>query len=174
MIENRKDYRLPFRTKIIFGNNERVSTGNATNISAGGVFVMTLEPFPSETRCQAIFVLDPEKSPLCVDAVVKRVVASSVNLEEMPGLGLNFVKMSEESVNQLATFMTDNRKNFELASTLLQSGEPDLASLEPLLDRMHLPHYSDFGELKFFVERILKSMEIVDRANSQNNRQVAE
>lgn len=165
MIENRKDYRLPFRTKIIFGTGERVATGNATNISAGGVFVMTLEPFPSETRCQCVFVLDPEKKPLCLEAVVKRVVSSSVNLEEMPGLGLSFTHMSEDSLNQLAEFMTENRKNFELAATLLQSGEPDLASLEPLLERMHLPPYADFGELRFFIERILKSIEIVDRAS---------
>ena len=45
------------------------------------------------------------------------------------------------------------------------AGEPDLASLEPLLEKMHLPPYSDFGELKFFIERILKAIELVDSKN---------
>jgi hypothetical protein len=166
MIENRKTYRLPFRGKFVFGTQDEVRTGNCTNISAGGLFVMTLEPFPRDTRVKCLFLLTPEGPPLSVEGIVKRVVSPSVSLEDTPGIGLNFVDLSEQVSQSLDHFLSETRKSFEITSTLLMAGEPDLASLEPLLEKMHLPPYADFGELKFFIERILKSIELVDK-NSQ-------
>jgi hypothetical protein len=162
MIENRKAYRLPFRSKFVFGTDEEVRTGNSTNISSGGIFLMTLEPFPRDTRVRCLFSLTQDGPPLSIDGIVKRVVSPSVSLEDTPGVGLNFVDLNETVVAAMDNFLTETRKNFEIASTLLMAGEPDLASLEPLLEKMHLPPYSDFGELKFFIERILKSIELVD------------
>jgi len=167
MIENRKAYRLPFRSKFVFGTDDEVRTGNTTNISAGGVYVMTLDPFPRETQVRCLFMLTPDGPPLCVDGVVKRVVSPSVSLEETPGIGLNFVDINDQIAESMNNFMTETRKDFEIASTLLMAGEPDLASLEPLLEKMHLPPYSDFGELKFFIERILKAIELVDSKNQE-------
>jgi hypothetical protein len=163
MIENRKAYRLPFRTKFVFGTQSRVSTGNTLNISAGGLFVMTLDPLPRESMCRCVFQLSPESTPICIEAQVKRVVAPSAGIDQSPGMGVNFLEHESTAITQVAEFMIANRKNFELAATILASGEPELMSLEPLLSQMHLPPISDLGELRFYVERILKSIELVER-----------
>jgi hypothetical protein len=164
MIENRKAYRLPFKAKFLFGNASRVSAGNTTNLSSGGVFVQTMEPFSRATQCRCVFSVDSDHAPLVANGVVKRVIASSTNVDEIPGMGIEFVSLEQGSLNQLENFMLECRKNFEIASTLLSQGEPDLDSLEPLLSRMHLPQSSDLGELRFYVERILKSMELIDKS----------
>jgi len=169
MIENRKNYRLPFRSKFLIGNEDRVITGHATNLSAGGVFVMTLRPFARDTRVKCVFLIDPNVPPVITQAVIKRVVATSPNVDETPGIGLEFLGQPFKDAERVHEFMENNRQNFELASTLLSSGEPDLVSLEPLLEKMHLPKFNDMGDLRFYVERILSSIELVDRSQGKKS-----
>ncbi len=140
-------------------------TGNSVNISAGGIFVSTFESerLKRDDLCRCVFQLNDEDEPICLDAKVVRVVAQSMNPEELPGLGLAFQDTEGAHEEYLIEFMERNRKNFEVASTILMGGEPDILSLQPLLDQMHLPPLSDMGELRFFVERILKSVEMVER-----------
>jgi hypothetical protein len=165
MIENRRHFRLPFRSKIILGSDDQVITGNAMNISAGGLFVMTLLPFTRDTHLKCVFLIDEKTPPIVTQVAVKRVVASTVNLDETPGLGISFIGVENKDLDRIRKFMDDNRHKFELAATLLSSGEPDLHSLEPLLETMHLPKFTDMGELRFFVERILKTIESVEETH---------
>ena len=160
--ENRRSYRLPFRTKFVVGTESRVITGNAINISAGGIFVMTLDPFPRETICRCVFQLEPRSPPISCESIVKRVIASTGGLEETPGMGMNFTETGNNNLVRIKSFMEENKKNFELASTILSSGEPDLVSLEPLVRQMHLPPHLDLGELRFYVERILRTVELIE------------
>jgi len=164
MIENRKSYRLPFRRKFLFATKDQVYTGNSANISAGGIFVTILESekIKRDALCRCLFLLNFEDEPVCLDGKVMRIIAQSTNPEETPGVGFQFVSTEARDVDRLQDFMDASKKNFEVASTILSSGEPDLASLEPLVKDMHLPPFSDLGELRFYVERILKAIEMVD------------
>ena len=162
MIENRKSYRLPFKAKFLFGNETRVATGNTTNLSAGGAFVMTLDNFARDSRLRCVFLIDIDHPPIIIEGVVKRTVASSPNVDETPGIGVEFINAGSSDVERIERFMEENRRNFELASTMLATGEPDLNSLAPLMEKMHLPSFTDLGEFRFFVERILRSIEMVD------------
>lgn len=163
MIENRKNYRLPFRSKYILGNEDRVIAGNTANMSAGGLFVQTLTPFMRDTKLKCVFLINNNVSPIVTQAVVKRVVATSSNIDEKPGIGIEFFGAESKDLLRVEQFMEENRRRYELASTLLSSGEPDLNSLQPLLENMHLPNFSDLGETRFYIERILASIELGDQ-----------
>jgi hypothetical protein len=163
MIENRKTYRIPFRTKFVFAHDDQVFTGNTINISAGGLFVSCLESLPRESLCRVLFLLEEGVDPICTEAIVKRVSTSTFDPEDAPGLGFQFENEENEMVRQqIDAFMEDSRKNYEVASTILSSGEPDLASLSQFLKRMHLPSFQDLGELKLYIERVIRSIELVE------------
>lgn len=163
MIENRKAYRIPFRTKFVFGTPERLYSGNTVNISAGGIFVSALELLPRETHCRVLFQLDLNEPPISIEAIVKRVAQSTADPEHIPGLGFQFVGSSQEAVQiQVEEFMEEKRKNFEIAATILSSGEPDLSSLSSFLSEMQLPTFQDLGELRMYVERVLRAIELVE------------
>jgi len=162
MIENRRTYRIPFRTKFVFGTEEKVYSGNSVNISAGGIFISCLDLLPRETSCKVLFQLSPTEAPISIGAVIKR-VSHTTDPEHIPGLGFQFVGTGHENVKlRIEDFMEENRKNFEVAATILSSGEPDLSSLSDFLTRMHLPDFQDLGELRMYVERILRAIELVD------------
>ncbi|MBS1983779.1 MAG: PilZ domain-containing protein [Bdellovibrionales bacterium] len=167
MIENRKTYRLPFRAKIVFACGDKVYAGNSSNISAAGIFVTLLDSaqIPRESECRTVFGIASQNSPLVLNAVVKRVVARDPNPEVLPGIAFSFIDQQRD-LARLEDFIQSSRQNFELAATILASGEPDLTSLQPLLQDMHLPPTSDLGELRFHIERILSSVELVDESNS--------
>lgn len=170
MIENRKSSTgSPSLRSSSSSCQDKVYTGNSVNISSGGIFVTLLESseIARESVCQCVFALNLDEAPLTVQAVVKRVVAMDPNPEIVPGIALNFVESVQNDLERLKEFMTMARQNFETALTLLASGEPILTSLEPLIQRMHLPPTTDLGDLRFQIERILKSIELVDANNSR-------
>ncbi len=163
MIENRKTYRIPFRTKFVFGTPEKVYCGNSVNLSAGGIFISCLDLLPRETQCRVLFQLSPEETPISIEAVVKRVSQSTIDPEHIPGLGFQFVGSGHDEVKRrIEEFMDESRKNFEVAATILSSGEPDLSSLSEFLSHMHLPSFQDLGELRVYVERVLRAIELVE------------
>lgn len=164
MIENRRNYRIPFREKFVFSTPAGVFAGNGVNISKGGAFVSLLENPQIKTglKCRALFKLNPNSKPISLDASVKRVIASTSNPETVPGLAFEFEGVDAQIQNILDQYLEESRKNFEIISTILGSGEPDLLTLEPLLASVQVPPFADLGELRFHVERILKSIEMVE------------
>jgi hypothetical protein len=168
MIENRKTYRLPLRTKFVFSDSRTVMVGNSVNISEGGIFISTVETptVARETRCRCLFLMHGNDTPISTEAIVKRVIAASPNPEEVPGVGFSFVHEDTEAAERIQDFIAEMRRNFEVAATVLSAGEPEVATLAPLVSQMHLPPYSDLGELKLIIERVLRSIELVERQNS--------
>jgi hypothetical protein len=164
---NRKHFRIPFRTKFIYGTPDRVFTGNTLNISPGGIFVGTLDLVPRGTLCKVSFLLKENQDPIITEALVKRVASASYDPQEIPGLGFQFSEetQSAEVLQRLSDFIEENRRKFEVAATILASGEPELLSLLPLFRDLHLPSFKDLGEVRQYVERVLKSIELVEQAN---------
>lgn len=164
MIENRRNYRIPFREKFVFSTPLGVFAGNGVNISKGGAFVSLLDNPPIKTglKCRALFKLNHNSKPISLNASVKRVIASTSNPETIPGLAFEFEDVGEDLQNILNNYLEESRKNFEVIATILASGEPDLLTLEPLLASVQVPPFSDLGELRFHVERILKAIEMVE------------
>lgn len=167
MLENRRSYRIPFREKFVYGTADAVHTGNALNISNGGIFISASEHFPRETFCKVLFQLRPEEAPVVMNAVVKRVAQGTSDPEDIPGLGFQFVGSETDPVmKRISNYMDECRQNYELAATILSRGEPELASIQGFLKKMHLPHFQDLGALRQYVERVLEAIEMVDRSQS--------
>jgi len=163
MFERRRSFRVPFRNKFIFSLSHGVFTATTVNLSSGGIFVQTMETnIAQETRCRGLMVLNPEEKPVSMNAIIKRVVLPTDNPDIIPGLGLSF-DLEPEMLLRLSSFMDECAHNYKVAATILSYGEPDLLSLEPLIAKMKLPVVMDIGELKFHVEHVLKSIEIVQK-----------
>lgn len=165
MVENRKTYRLPLRTKYLFSDGKNVFVGNTANISEGGVFITTVgTPAVSrETLCRCLFTIRADEKPVMIEGVVKRVVATTANPEEIPGVGFSFVQEDKEELERVKDFIAEMRRNFEVVSTVLSAGEPEIGTLMPMVSQMHLPPYSDLGELRLIVERVLRAIEFVEK-----------
>lgn len=170
MIENRRNYRIPFREKFVFSTPSGVFAGNGVNISKGGAFVSLLDNPQIRTglKCRALFKLKPNSKPISLNAEVKRVIASTVNPETVPGLAFEFESVNPEIQDILNLYLEESRKNFEVIATILNSGEPDLLTLDPLLATVQVPPFADLGELRFHVERILQSIEMVEAEDSNS------
>jgi hypothetical protein len=165
MIENRRTFRLPLRTKFLFSNENIVMVANSVNISSGGIFVTTLTN-PALVRgaiCHSLFVIDMNEPPINIQVQIKRIVANSINPDEVPGIGFEYLDPTMNESKRVNAFIDTMRRRFEYASTILSSGEPDLVSLSPLIDQMHLPPYQDLSELRLMIERVLKSIELVEK-----------
>lgn len=165
MLENRRNYRIPFREKFVFSTPVGVFAGNGVNVSKGGAFVSLLENPQIKTglKCRALFKLTPTSKPISLDASIKRVIASGLNPETMPGLAFEFENIDLEIQAIIDNYLEESRKNFEVIATILGSGEPDLLTLEPLLATVQVPPFADLGELRFHVERILRAIEMVEK-----------
>lgn len=164
--ENRKSYRFPFRTKFIFASDKGVFAGNALNLSKQGIFIAAFNShqFQRGTVCNCLFQIYPDEAPIKIQATVQRIVVIGPNPDEIPGIGFSFSSEDLQSQEKLQLFAETSRKNFEASYTILNAGEPDRASLDPLIDQLHLPPFLDLGELRFHVERILKGLEGLDAA----------
>lgn len=165
MIENRRNYRIPFREKFVFSTPVGVFAGNGVNVSKGGAFVSLLENPQIKTglQCRALFKLTPNSKPISLDASVKRVIGSNSNPETVPGLAFEFENIDPQIQALIDNYLEESRKNFEVIATILGSGEPDLLTLEPLLATVQVPPFADLGELRFHVERILRAIEMVEK-----------
>ncbi len=169
MIENRKAYRFPFRAKFVVADATKVITGNTVNLSLGGVYVTTMEPFSRSTSLKCLFKLTDEDAPAFTQVTVKRVVVPSEHVEDLPGLALKFVESDTKTLERVKNFLENTRRNYEMASAILASGEPDLSSIKPLLKQMHVPEFFDLGALRFYIERILRSIELIDQRNAPSD-----
>ncbi len=164
---NRKHFRIPFKTKFVYATAERVFTGNALNLSPGGIFIGTMDLIPRGTLCRVAFLLKENEEPIMTEALVRRVASAGFDPQEVPGLGFQFPEenQSPEVLERLSSFIEENRRKLEVAATILSSGEPELVSLLPLFRDLHLPNFQDLGEVRQYVERVLKSIELVEKAN---------
>jgi uncharacterized protein (TIGR02266 family) len=164
---NRKHFRIPFHTKFIYGTQERVFTGTSLNLSPGGVFIATMELIPRGSLCRVSFLLKDNEEPIMTEALVRRVSSAGFDPQEIAGLGFQFTddQQNVEVAARITDFIEQSRRQLELVATILSSGEPELLSLLPLFRNLHLPPFTDLGEVRQHVERVLKSIELVEKAN---------
>ena len=164
---NRKHFRIPFKTKFIYATKERVFTGNTLNLSPGGIFVGTMDLVPRGTLCRISFLLNENEEPIMTEALVRRVASAGYDPQDVPGLGFQFNEdeQSPECIQRIDAFIEQSRRKLEVVATILSSGEPEMLSLIPLFRDLHLPPFTDLGGVRQYVERVLKSIELVEKAN---------
>ena len=71
-IERRKEHRLPYFEKVLFSDGQRTMTAHAINVSRGGLFVTTLDPYPIDTQGYVAFMLPSQPLSLCAKETRRR------------------------------------------------------------------------------------------------------
>src|SRR5258708_818748 len=94
-IERRKEYRLPCTEKVIFTDSLKTGTAHTVNISRGGIFVTSLDPFPIDTQINLAFGLPEQPNCFCVKAKVAHIVFDRQRCEVECGMGFQFLELNE-------------------------------------------------------------------------------
>jgi uncharacterized protein (TIGR02266 family) len=76
-----------------------------TNISEGGLHLRTERPLPEKTVLHLAFTLPQSDRKINVTTEVVRTTALAIRLEGEPGMGLRFVKISEDDLVQIRNFV---------------------------------------------------------------------
>ena len=170
MFENRLHYRLPLNQKYIVGFPHGVYAGTCVNISSGGCFVNLLETkgIQLNDTCRCVFITHAGAEPTIINASVKRVVSPSPNPETLAGVALQFDE-KEQALEAIYNSIEEMRNQYELISTILGHGEPDISTLQPILQSLSLKPFMDLGELNQYVERILRAVELVEDRKQKND-----
>src|SRR5262245_10563472 len=94
-IDRRKEYRLPFMEKILFTDGTKSVASYAANMSRGGMFVNSLEPFPIDTTGYISFLVPSHPTSICVKAKVVHIVFDRQRCEIECGMGFQFLEVNE-------------------------------------------------------------------------------
>lgn len=153
-VERRRDYRLPFEEKIIFTDGESAATAYAVNISRGGVFAKTLDPFPLDTRGYIAFMLPHQSHSFCVRAKVAHLVFDKQRAEVECGMGVQFLEMTDSQKAIINLHILNEQRTYLELKKILAAERPDGALLAACLKKMPSLASLDLLGLRYRVNRI--------------------
>ena len=160
-VERRKEYRLPYENKMIFTDGEKTLTAYALNISRGGVFVKSLEPFPIDTVGYVAFFLPSHPQSFCVKAKIAHIVFDRQRCEIECGMGFQFMELDESHKSLLNLHMLNEQRSYLELKGILCEPRPDLGEISRRVK--NIPHLSllDLLGLRYRVNRICTLFEPV-------------
>jgi anti-sigma B factor antagonist len=99
-------YRL---SKGLSGKGEReLYTGRMANISGAGVFIRTINVFPTGSEVSLEIVFSKEKPPLCLRGIVLWVADKSLQPDLYPGMGVGFMDLAPSAQERIIEFVERN------------------------------------------------------------------
>lgn len=105
--EKRKHPRIKLITKVTHLSGEFFHYYYSRDLSVGGIFLETQEPFPAGTEVKLEFPLPEVTERLSVKGKVVRLVENATEGPgPYPGMGVEFVDMNEEAAAKIADFIT--------------------------------------------------------------------
>jgi uncharacterized protein (TIGR02266 family) len=104
-IESRKYPRVPLSVRVTTVKTGSFSFYHAHNISAGGMFLKSLEPPSKGTELHLRFSLFPDQEEIEVHGVVVWVQNPEPESSRVPGVGLQFTSVSPESRRTIERFV---------------------------------------------------------------------
>jgi uncharacterized protein (TIGR02266 family) len=106
MADRRANVRAVVRLEVENRDLGRVPLYVTANLSAGGMFLITKDPLPEETRLRLKFVLPTDKTPLQTVARVLWVrEEEKANPGQPPGMGVQFLECSPRDQARLRAFV---------------------------------------------------------------------
>lgn len=161
-VERRKENRLPFEDKIIFTDGKRTFTGYTTNISRGGVFVTSTEPYPIDTKGQLMIFIPGQKTSFCFKAQVVHIVFDRQRCEVDNGMGFMFQELADVHKKILDAHIREEEESYLKLKEILSAERPDSAEMAKWLKK--LPHLKnmDLLGLRYKVNRICTLFEPVE------------
>ncbi len=105
--EKRRHPRIKLITKVTHMAGDFFHYYYSRDLSIGGIFLETQEPFPIGTEVKLEFPLPEVAERLSVKGAVVRIVERAEDAPgPYPGMGIEFVGLSEEAQAMLADFIT--------------------------------------------------------------------
>lgn len=158
-IERRKEYRLPYGEKVIFTDGRSSGTAYAANISRGGVFVMSLDPFPIDTMVSLSFFLPSQAHSFCVKGKVAHIVFDRQRCEIECGMGFQFLELNESQKSILNLHILNEQSTYMELKKHLSQPKPDSAEIARCLKKMPALAKLDLLALRYRVNRICTILE---------------
>lgn len=153
-IERRKEYRLPFNEKIIFTDGKNSLTAYAANLSRGGLFVTSLDPYPIDTSGYIAFFLPNQPTCLCVKAKVVHIVFDRQRCEIECGMGFQFQELNESQKSLLNLQILNEQSAYLELKQILAESVPDGGELQRALKKLPALVGMDLLHLRYKVNRI--------------------
>ena len=107
MVERRSTIRAVVRIQIYDQDSraERVPLFVAGNVSAGGLFLITQEPYPPGTNLKIVFSLPGESRFIEAMGTVIWSRLERQAPERQPGMGVQFMQIKEEDRQRIRSFV---------------------------------------------------------------------
>lgn len=153
-IERRKEPRLPYDQKILFTDGQTTCTAYAANISRGGIFAMSLNPFPIQSEGYLLFCLPNHATSLCFRAKVAHIVFDRQRCEIENGMGFQFMDLTDQQKALINVHILNEKATYQELKEILAVERPNAQVLELALRKM--PMFSDYDllKLRYKVNRI--------------------
>lgn len=153
-VERRREYRLPYEDKIIFTDGDKSSTAYAVNVSRGGIFAKTLDPFPLDTTGYLAFMLPNHPQSFCVRAKVAHIVFDRQRCEVDCGMGIQFLDLNEAQKSIMNLHILNEQRIYTELKKVLAVEKPNSAQLATCLQKMPSLAKLDLLALRYRVNRI--------------------
>ncbi len=109
LAEKRRHPRVKLITKVTHIRSEFFHYYYSRDLSLGGIFLETQEPFPVGTEVKLEFPLPDVADKVLVKGKVARMVKRAEDAPgPYPGMGVEFVEMDEDTKAMFADFITRN------------------------------------------------------------------
>lgn len=153
-VERRKEYRLPFPGKVIFTDGSKTVTAHAANISRGGMFVTTLDPFPIDSKGFLAFTLPHQSMSLVIQGKVAHIVFDRQRCEVECGMGFQFLDLTKTQRSILNLHVLNEQTAYLELRDLLRADRPDSYAVSRCLKRLPGLKENDLLALRYRVNRI--------------------
>ena len=84
---------------------ERVPLFVSGNVSAGGIFLITQEPYKPGTKLRIRFTLSDDPRPIETEGEVVWLRTRRESPERLPGMGVQFMKIANEDRERIRVFV---------------------------------------------------------------------
>lgn len=123
MVERRIDRRIPIRIKVLIIQEGRERECYTVNVSRGGLFIETDEPLMIDSIISMKVFFDDNRE---IDVVGKIVWVSYPHKDSnyIPGMGIKFLDLSPEKVEEIGAFIGEHiKKDIEVSEDIDYSME---------------------------------------------------
>ncbi len=158
-IERRREYRLPFMEKAIFTDGTKTITARCGNISRGGMFLLTLDPFPIESEGHLLFMLPGQSDSLCLKAKAVHIVQETKKCEIECGMGFIFSELTSHARSRLNLFILAEQMAYMELRDILKAERPDNKLMLKIINKLPWLKGLDLLGMRYRVDRVCAMFE---------------
>jgi hypothetical protein len=154
LVERRRQFRLPYNERVIFTDGQKSFTSYGANISRGGLFATSLDPYPIDTIGHIAFFLPSQTNSLCVKAKVAHISFDRQRCEIECGMGFQFMELTDSQKSILNLHILNEQRTYQELKKLLAATRPDSLEISKCLKNMPTLNRLDLLGLRYKVNRI--------------------